>query len=305
MRDEIDAAKAAQSAERDGLLYVAMTRAEKWLIVAAAGDLGKTGDTWYDKVRTGLEACGAAPLRDEGEGALRLEQGDWTVTDASDSGEATQGQTSALPAYFHSAAPNKATALDTLKPSELGGKKALPGEGLEEDEAKRRGRRIHRLLEILPAVAPETWPDTAARILANGPDAAKGAELDALLAEAQGVLTKPELAHLFTPDVLSEVPISANITALQNRRIHGIIDALVITPDTVLAVDFKSNTVVPDTPDACPDGLLRQMGAYAHALALIYPDRKVQTAFVWTRTATLMHLPHDLLTKAVKDTTIA
>jgi ATP-dependent helicase/nuclease subunit A len=305
IRDVIEGAKAAQNAERDRLLYVAMTRAEKWLIVAAAGDLGKSGDTWYDKVRAGLEACAAAPLPGEGEGAFRLEHGDWTATGTSDRCEETQGQTPALPAYFHSDAPNKATALETLKPSELGGKKALPGEGLADEEAKRRGRQIHRLLEILPAVAPDSWSDTAARILANGPDAAEGAELDALLSEAQGVLTKPELAHLFTPDVLAEVPISANIEALQNRRIHGIIDALIVTPETVLAVDFKTNTEVPDSAQACPDGLLRQMGAYAHALASIYPGRNIQTAFVWTRTADLMELPYDLVTKALKTTSIA
>ncbi len=305
IRDMIDAKKSAQSAERDRLLYVAMTRAEKWLIVAAAGDLGKNGDTWHDKVRMGLEACGAAPHPTEGEGALRLEYGDWGVSGAGKERETTSTVRPDLPAYFHAKAPDKATALDTLKPSELGGKKALPGEGLEEEEAKRRGRQIHRLLEILPTVSQDTWPDTAARALANGPDAAEGAELTALLSEAQSVLTKPELAHLFTPDVLAEVPISANIEALQNRRIHGIIDALIVTPDSVLAVDFKTNTVVPDSAQACPDGLLRQMGAYAHALAAIYPDHTVQTAFVWTRTATLMPLPHDLVTKALKTTTIA
>ncbi|WP_306153238.1 double-strand break repair helicase AddA [Roseovarius sp. MMSF_3281] len=303
--DAIDAAKAAQLAERDRLLYVAMTRAEKWLIVAAAGDLGKNGDTWYDKVRMGLKACDAAPHPTEGEGALRLEHGDWGAATQSAKESAGTPAPPDLPAYFHTPAPNKATALETLKPSELGGKKALPGEGLEEEEAKRRGRQIHRLLEILPTVPQDTWPDTAARILANGPDAAQGADLDPLLAEAQAVLTAPDLQHLFTPDVLSEVPISANIDALQNRRIHGIIDALVLTPDSVLAVDFKTNTVVPGTPETCPDGLLRQMGAYAHALASIYPDRKVQTAFVWTRTATFMPLPHDLVTKALKATTIA
>jgi ATP-dependent helicase/nuclease subunit A len=305
IRDVIEAAKSAQSAERDRLLYVAMTRAEKWLIVAAAGDLGKNGDTWYDKVRAGLEATGAAPHPTEGEGALRLEHGDWgpteTLTQAGDAAPPMPG----VPAYFNAAAPDKATALDTLKPSELGGAKALPGEGLEEEDAKRRGRQIHRLLEILPTAEPGDWPDTAARILANGPDAADGAELAALLAEAQGVLTNPDLEHLFSPQTLAEVPISANINALQNRRIHGIIDVLIVTPDRVLAVDFKTNTVVPDTPGACPDGLLRQMGAYAHALGAIYPGRDIQTALLWTRRATLMPLPHDLVTKALEDTTIA
>ena len=305
IRDVIEAAKSAQSAERDRLLYVAMTRAEKWLIVAAAGDLGKNGDTWYDKVRMGLEAAGAAPHPNEGEGALRLEHGDWAATQTCTKDKGSAHNAPDLPAFFYSSAPNKATTLETLKPSELGGKKALAGEGLEEEAAKRRGRQIHRLLEILPTVKPDDWPDTAARILANGPDAAKGAELNALLAEAQGVLTNPDLEHLFSLQTLAEVPISANIEVLQNRRIHGIIDVLIVTADHVLAVDFKTNTVVPDTPEDCPDALLRQMGAYAHALAAIYPDRKVQTALLWTRSATLMPLPHDLVTKALKDTTIA
>ncbi|MRU15503.1 double-strand break repair helicase AddA [Roseovarius sp. A21] len=305
IREVVERAKAAQIAERDRLLYVAITRAEKWLIVAAAGDLGKTGDTWHDKVRTALEATGAAPHPTEGDGALRLEHGDWAMRPTHEAAGKTPDGPPALPGYFNKPAPGGAAALDTLKPSELGGAKALPGEGLEEEAAKRRGRQIHLLLEILPTVAPDSWPDTAARILANGPDAAEGAELDALLSEAQGVLTKPDLAHLFAPDVLAEVPISANIEALQNRRIHGIIDALIVTPDRVLAVDFKTNTVVPDSPETCPDGLLRQMGAYAHALAAIYPGRDIQTALLWTRNAALMPLPHDLVTKALRDTTIA
>ena len=35
-----------------------MTRAESWLIVAAAGDVGKTGDgeTWYRIVEAGMAA---------------------------------------------------------------------------------------------------------------------------------------------------------------------------------------------------------------------------------------------------------
>jgi ATP-dependent helicase/nuclease subunit A len=44
---------------------------------------------------------------------------------------------------------------------------------------------------------------------------------------------------------------------------------------------------------------LRQMGAYAHALALVYPGRRIETALLWTRTATLMRLPHALVSAAL------
>jgi ATP-dependent helicase/nuclease subunit A len=52
---------------------------------------------------------------------------------------------------------------------------------------------------------------------------------------------------------------------------------------------------VPDRPEDVPEGLLRQMGAYAEMLRAIYPDRGVATAILWSRTATLMELPEALV----------
>ena len=70
----------------------------------------------------------------------------------------------------------------------------------------------------------------------------------------------------------------------------GTIDRLVITPDHVLAIDFKSNAVVPRSEAEVPEGILRQMGAYAAALRLIWPERRGETAGLWTRTGVLMPL---------------
>ena len=55
-------AQARQMAERLRLLYVALTRAEKWLIVAAAGDVGKDGASWYQMVEAAMERAGATRL---------------------------------------------------------------------------------------------------------------------------------------------------------------------------------------------------------------------------------------------------
>jgi ATP-dependent helicase/nuclease subunit A len=108
------------------------------------------------------------------------------------------------------------------------------------------------------------------------------------------VLTAPELAHLFTPDALAEVEISAPSGRPDGRRIHGIIDRLIVTPERVLAVDFKSNQVVPDSAEAIPEGILLQLGAYEAALAPLYPGRSILSAVLWTRTASLMELPPDV-----------
>ncbi|WP_322867401.1 double-strand break repair helicase AddA [Aquicoccus sp. G2-2] len=298
----VTARKEREMQERDRLLYVAMTRAEKWLIVCAAGDLGKDGEAWHDKVRTGMETLDAAPHSFGLGKGLRLEQGDWAGLETSDA-KKPDILTVEIPAWATTPAPIVAPRQKALSPSGLGGAKALPGEaGLDEEAAKRRGRQVHRLLEFLPHHNALDWPSIAARLLEYGPEAAQGEELSSLLAEATKVLTNPALEPLFTGSALCEVPLSAALPELNGRRIHGVIDRLIITDDKALAIDFKTNAVPADSPQACPVGLLRQMGAYASALAQIFPDKPVETALLWTRNATLMLLPHDLVSDALRNT---
>jgi ATP-dependent helicase/nuclease subunit A len=72
----------------------------------------------------------------------------------------------------------------------------------------------------------------------------------------------------------------------------------------VLAVDFKSNAVVPVSVAEVPVGILRQMGAYAAMLGQIYPDRQIETSIFWTRTGRLMPLPADIVRLAFQNSTI-
>ena len=287
-----EAAQEKQQNERLRLLYVALTRAEKWLIVATAGQLSKEGDSWYQRVEAALQEGGATACDLPGGEGLRLAHGDWEGLELV-SREIQEKTLPSLPAVFTRPAPAYLAPEPALKPSDLGGAKALPGEqGLDEAQAMARGSRLHLLLEHLPTRSHAQWGDLADRLL---PDAADRAEL---LAEAEAVLTNPDLSHVFSPDALAEVPVTA---WLGPRRIYGIIDRLVVTPQRVLAVDFKSNASVPQSLQNCPRGLLRQMGAYGHALRQIYPDRQIDCALLWTRNASLMMLPHDLVTDALKE----
>jgi ATP-dependent helicase/nuclease subunit A len=277
-----------------------MTRAEQWLIVAGAGETPKDGSTWYEKIRTAVEGGNPRPLSTEIGDGLRLESGNWggLAPDKIETGKPVEAD---LPTFFARPAPQSLKSPETLSPSDLGGAKALPSEmGLDEDAAKRKGRMIHRLLEVLPGLPEDQHSRAAKRILTDTEEGTLPDEVEPLVTEARHIIDNTALAPLFGPDSLAEVPISANLPILQGQRIHGVIDRLILTPERVLAVDFKTNVAVPDTVDACPDGLLRQMGAYAHALLELYPDRKVETALLWTRTATLMHLPHDRVTAALR-----
>ncbi|MER2510216.1 MAG: cation diffusion facilitator family transporter [Amaricoccus sp.] len=152
---------------------------------------------------------------------------------------------------------------------------------------------VHRLLEHLRDADPAGWPALAARLLPGFPDPAE------ILAEAAAVLTAPALAEIFGPGTLAEVDIAAPLGALGGRTVVGRIDRLVVSGDRVLAVDFKSNRVVPDRPEQVPEGILRQMGAYHAALGHIWPGRRIEAAILWTRAARLMPLPAKLIGDAL------
>jgi ATP-dependent helicase/nuclease subunit A len=170
----------------------------------------------------------------------------------------------------------------------------LPGEAdpALEALARQRGTDLHLLLEHLPGCPRADWPGVAARLVAAEP-----AYLEQVLSEATAVLADPALAALFAPDAFAEVTVTGQ---LGSQRALGTIDRLIVLPDRVLAVDYKSNRLVPDRPEDVPEGLLRQMGAYAVLLGQIYPDRKAEVAILWTATARLMPLPRALVMAALQ-----
>jgi len=188
-----------------------------------------------------------------------------------------------------------------LSPSQLGGAKALPGEpaaGLEatgSEAALLRGTQLHLLLEHLPHWPADGRLERARALLGSSAEGVPR-DLDDLLAEAEGVLAAPGLAHLFAPDTLAEVEIAGT---LWGQPAYGVIDRLVVSDGAVLAVDYKSNRIVPDTPAATPEGLLRQMGAYAALIRQVWPGHSVRVALLWTAQARLMDLPPGLIEPAL------
>jgi len=276
--------KAKEEDEAMRLLYVAMTRAQSWLIVAAAGALGKDSDdpdapnvVWYKLIRDAMEAAGATP---QPGGGLSLSEGSWPPAQHQDTPAAASAPTP--PAWLGQDAPDAPRPDQPINPSALGGAKALPGDTTPDDDnraAMDRGTRLHLLLEHLPNVAPGDRATLAASLL---PDAVDRAEL---LDEACAVIDAPGLAHLFALGTLAEVDITAE---WQSAPLIGKIDRLIIAPDRVLAVDYKSNRLVPTTAAEVPEGLLRQMAAYRAALSQVFPGRQIDTALLWTQGAVLM-----------------
>ena len=284
VRAERQARQDRSDAERLRLLYVAMTRARCWLMVAVAGEV-KDPMCWYNLICAGAEVIG---LDQMGGGVRRLAFGQWPENRVESRPVAVEIP---LPGWVLQQAPEAPRALQLNSPSALGGAKALAGEVFFPDEvAKARGVALHLVLEHLPLIPSVDWGKRAAVLI---PEPALCAEL---LVEAVAVLGNHALLPLFGPETLAEVSVSGDWNGL---RLMGTIDRLIVTADHVLIVDYKSNAVVPVSPDAVPEGILRQLGAYAHILAQIYPDRRIETAVLWTRVPQLMRLDPDIVRLAL------
>ena len=237
-----------------------------------------------------LEDLNAA--RDEVTGIRRYEEGDWNGPGIQARSEGL-AEVAKLEPYFGHEVPIYAMPEAVLSPSDLGGAKVIGGDREENlEKALAFGTAVHQLLEVLPALHLSDREQMASKLAHDiyPEDAGLAA------AQAMAVLKEPNLAYLFEDGSLAEVPLTAEVGG---RRLHGVIDRLIIGHDAVMAVDFKSNRVVPDRPEVCPEGILRQMGAYAAMLAQIYPKHSIGTAVLWTQTAQLMVLPSNLTDHAL------
>ena len=114
-------------------------------------------------------------------------------------------------------------------------------------------------------------------------------------AVATRVLTNPDLEWIFSPDALPEVSFSADVDGI---AYYGTADRLIIAPDTITVIDFKSNAAVPATAKDCPEGVLRQMGAYSEMLAQIYPGRDIISGILWTTPQKYQEIPQNLVMEA-------
>jgi ATP-dependent helicase/nuclease subunit A len=297
MRERKASLLAAQERERRRLLYVAMTRAEAWLVVCAAGECGE--GSWHGEVERGLLAL-KAPEHPFGEGLGRRYGSGWDhLPLAPHRARKAPLPTVSVPDYGPVPSPgNRAIA---RAPTDLGGAKILPDEGPEEapdPEASRahalaRGHLLHLALEHLPQTAPEI----VLALLAATDEAAIAGDLSGIVVEAQSLMAAKHLSDLFAPSALSEVALTADVPGL--GRLHGNIDRLIVASHSVNAIDFKTNRLVPPTPEEVPEGILRQMGAYLAMIEALYPGREARVAVLWTHEARLMDLPRALVMAAL------
>jgi ATP-dependent helicase/nuclease subunit A len=161
----------------------------------------------------------------------------------------------------------------------------------------KRGLLVHRLLELLPSAPPESWPQAAERFLSRRAHGLKPEQVGEISGEVLRILRDPELAALFGPESLAEVPVVATLYDAEGKTqaLTGQIDRLLVRERDCVILDYKSNRPPPMQAEQVAAAYLRQLSAYRAAIAVIYPGKSIACKILWSAVPLLMDIPAALL----------
>jgi ATP-dependent helicase/nuclease subunit A len=288
------------------LLYVAMTRAADRLIVGGCrpGNRNEVREhSWYDLIRKGLDASSlTVETITTRHGPVRCyTKADDTPLPAPATAATAVETSQPLPSWLRSGAMRDRVDAVLLRPSDTdgaGGHEIKPGETVaQRARALHRGVLVHRLLQSLPDIAADRRRDTALRYLSrNAPDWDEQ-DRDALAAQVMALIAAEQFASVFAPGSRAEVSIAGRLPRRGRppALVSGQIDRLVVTPDEVLIVDYKTNHNPPKTASDSPPAYLRQLALYRAVLARLHPAKRIRAALLWTEAAEIMEISAALL----------
>ncbi|RST30850.1 double-strand break repair helicase AddA [Sphingomonas ginkgonis] len=272
------------------LLYVGLTRAEERLVVAGVKRRrALTEDCWHPRVRIALEALGAEAVPDERWGERLVYRGQVPEQRVRPRPSRPELAAPELPAWLHAPAPPEARPPRPLAPSSLGvDQEAAPPPSPELRDAARRGTLLHALFERLPELAPDRRRAAALHWLERSAGVMDATVRSEMVEAACGVIEDGRFAELFAGEALAEAPIAATLP--DGRVIAGTVDRLLVEEGRVRLIDYKTGRSVPRSAGDIPEAHRRQMSAYAEALAVIFPGRRIEPALLYTAGPALIPL---------------
>ena len=287
------------------LLYVAMTRAADRLVVCGAtGERNMPPGCWYQLVQQGLEAEGllAEERADVGETTVRRfrRAADAAAPSTASAAAVAVPNAGALPDWLTAKAAAEPARPALIVPSSFvdnpDGADAS-GAAAARQRALMRGNAVHRLMQSLPDIPSDRRMEAARRYLARQKNFA-ATERDEIAKQVLTILVDLRFAPLFEPGSRAEVPI---VGRAGDRPVSGVVDRLVVTAESVLIADYKSNRPAPRSlaeTEARYQGYIVQLALYRAVLLRLYPGRPVRAALVWTDTPELMEIPEKTLDAA-------
>jgi ATP-dependent helicase/nuclease subunit A len=299
-----EARKRRNEEESLRLLYVGLTRARDRLIVGGRYNARAKLENiraWWGPLDEAVKALGGGVREIEGpHGLIRRYGADPTTHPRVVTAAKTEV---AAPRWLLRGAEEE-TVGRVLSPSRMSGLDGAPAPSPLARTGPggtlgrfRRGDLIHRLLERLPDIAVEDRPRVAERLLSRERDLDE-AQRSEMIGAALEVLADDRFAPVFGPGSRPEVALTGQVNG---AAISGRMDRLVITPDRVFVVDYKTNRPAPARIEDADPAYVLQLAIYVSILGQLYPDRAVEAALVWTDGPALMPVPGALMDAALAE----
>jgi len=186
----------------------------------------------------------------------------------------------AVPEWARTAAPPEARPPRPLAPSAIAeDSEAAPPPSEAQRAAAVRGTLIHQLLDRLAGMEAQERHAAALRWLEQSAGVTALDRRQEIADTVCEVLSDSRFSSLFGEGSLAEAPLAATLP--DGRVVAGTVDRLLVEPDRVSVIDFKTGRV-PDSGSAIPASHRAQMSAYTEALRVIFPDRDVRSALLYT-----------------------
>ena len=194
----------------------------------------------------------------------------------------------AVPMWAKRPAPPEARPPRPLAPSAIAADdESAPPPSEAMRAAALRGTWIHQLLERLPAVPAEQRAAAADRWLQRSAGLSDAAARAEIVDQVCGIISDGRFAGLFGEGSLGEAPLAATLP--DGRVIAGTVDRLLVEDERISVIDFKTGRV-PATDVEVPNAHRAQMHAYAQALAVIFPGRRISASLLYTSGPKLIQL---------------
>ncbi|MDD9912259.1 MAG: UvrD-helicase domain-containing protein [Alphaproteobacteria bacterium] len=251
----LDAEEKRMIQDEQRLLYVALTRAKERLYIggALAGNTKEAPEnSWYADIQS-IVSTENGWLQQEDESWV-YENGSVTATPEQPTQQSFE-ENIPPPAWLNQPAKQSYTI------------KQPTNEDTENEEIRKRGEDIHKLLEVLPRYDERQWQMLTKHLLPNWQENERNTAIQCVQKVVQ------QHPWLFSKTSKAEV-------AIQTKKGQKRIDRLVVdnTSKNIQIIDFKTVSEIPNT---IPSKYMNQLTEYAVTIGEIYPNYKVQAGVLW------------------------
>lgn len=304
----------AAEAEYRRLLYVGMTRAADRLVVCGYHGLREPKHPhWHQMVKDALAETATEITNKAGQ----IEYWRWVSKeqeavklDPDAKSKSLETSDEAMPAWLFEPAKSDPPLPRPLTPSgahALIDRETLSNETLKFDSipennsfALQKGNATHKLLEVLPDIAPENRALLAKEYLEKTCHTWTTNQREEVLESVFAIFSDARFETLFEGEAKAEVSLTGRLDVKSGSLlISGQIDRLIVTQTHVTILDYKTNRQVPHSIAEVPEEYITQLALYRDLVAKIYANKTVISALLWTQTPELMQIPNEILDRAL------